>query len=180
MDDITIRRAGADGRVIAFDRFIGLCTSKAYAEEAQHIPVLRAKLAELLAAEHAQPGSHDYKEIVGVFNSFPKEELFRARLEELRSQLRLVLDTGTEADVRLSIQSDPVRGNVIALVIMPREQFSADVRMHIQEALARHLGGKLIYYHLALSGRHTARLHCCLSAGPHGLPAGTGLGTPLN
>jgi glutamate dehydrogenase len=165
MDDITVRRVGADGRVTAFDRFIGLFTSKAYAEEAQHIPVLRAKLAELLAAEHAQPGSHDYKEIVGVFNSFPKEELFRARLEELRSQLRLVLDR-TEADVRLSLQIDPVRGNVIALVIMPREHFSAAVGMRIQEALAARLGGAVVYYYLALGDSYTARMHFCFAAPP--------------
>ena len=77
-----IRRTGADGRVAAFDRFIGLFTSKAYAEEAEHIPILRAKLSEVLAAEGATAGSHDYKEIVAAFNSFPKEELFRASVDE--------------------------------------------------------------------------------------------------
>ena len=64
MDDVTIRRSGADGRVIAFDRFVGLFTSKAYSEEAQHIPVLNAKLREVIEAEHAAPGSHNYKELV--------------------------------------------------------------------------------------------------------------------
>jgi len=72
--------------------------------------------------------------------------LFRARVSELRAQIPPRARPEESGDVRLSLQSDPVRGNVIALVIMPREHFSADVRMHIQEALARHLGGKLIYY----------------------------------
>ncbi|MGH7913320.1 MAG: hypothetical protein ACREPW_01545, partial [Candidatus Binataceae bacterium] len=72
MDDVTIRRTDADGRVTAFDRFVGLFTSKAYSEEAQHIPVLRAKLRDVLEAEHAAPGSHNYKELVTSFNSFPK------------------------------------------------------------------------------------------------------------
>ena len=163
-DDITLRRCAADGTAVGFDRFLGLFTSRAYAEEAQHIPVLRAKLGEVLEAEHAQPGTHDYKESVAVFNSFPKEELFRAQVAELRAQMRLVLDLKNAGDVRLSLQSDPVRGNVIALVIMPREHFSAGVRMHIQDALARHLGGKLIYYYLALGESYTARLHFCFAA----------------
>ena len=81
---------------------------------------------EVLEAEHVQVGSHDYKEFVAVFNSFPKEELFRARVAELRAQIRLVLDLKNAGEVRLSLQSDPVRGNVIALVIMPREHFSAE------------------------------------------------------
>ncbi len=164
LDDITLRRCAPNGEAVGFDRFMGLFTSRAYAEEAQHIPVLRAKLAEVLEAEHAQPGTHDYKESVAVFNSFPKEELFRARVAELRAQMRLVLDLKNAGDVRLSLQSDPVRGNVIALVIMPREHFSASVRMHIQDALAHHLGGKLIYYYLALGESYTARLHFCFAA----------------
>ncbi|MBV8361375.1 MAG: NAD-glutamate dehydrogenase, partial [Deltaproteobacteria bacterium] len=92
MDDITLRRVDQNGQVNAFDRFIGLFTSKAYSEEAQHIPVLRSKLDELLQAEGLRPEMHDYKETVAAFNSFPKEELFRARPSELRAQLRLVLD----------------------------------------------------------------------------------------
>jgi len=164
MDDITIRRTDASGEPAAFDRFIGLFTSKAYAEEAQHIPVLRAKLGELIAAEQVQPGTHDYKALVAAFNSFPKEELFRARLAELRSQLKTVLDVKSEAAVRLSLEVDAVRGNVIALVIMPRENFSAEVRVGIQEALAARLGGKVVYYYLALGEGYTARLHFCFSA----------------
>jgi glutamate dehydrogenase len=164
LDDITLRRSAPGSDAIILDRFVGLFTSRAYAEEAQHIPVLRAKLAEVLEAEHVQVGSHDYKEFVAVFNSFPKEELFRARVAELRAQIRLVLDLKTAGDVRLNVQSDPVRGNVIALVIMPREHFSASVRMNIQEALARHLGGKLVYYYLALGNSYAARLHFCFSA----------------
>ncbi|MGH7906291.1 MAG: NAD-glutamate dehydrogenase domain-containing protein, partial [Candidatus Binataceae bacterium] len=163
MDDITIRRVGPDGE-IAFDRFLGLFTSKAYSEEAQHIPVLRAKLGKLLEAARATPGSHDFKEIVSAFNSFPKEELFRATVDELRNQLNLVLDLRSESAVRLSLNADPERGHVIALVLVPRERFSAEVRMRIQAALSESLGGPLVYYYLALGDSYTARLHFCFSA----------------
>jgi glutamate dehydrogenase len=164
MDDITIRRTDRRGRPTGFDRFVGLFTSKAYSEEAEHIPVLRAKLRELIEAEALQPGTHDYKALVAAFNGFPKEELFRAKTAELRQQLRLVLDVESEAEVRVSLESDPVRGNVVALVIMPRDRFSAEVRVLVQEALARALGGKLIYYNLALGESYTARLHFCFAA----------------
>jgi glutamate dehydrogenase len=166
MDDVTIRRTGANGRAVAFDRFVGLFTSKAYSEEAQHIPVLRAKLREVLEAEHAAPGSHNYKELVTAFNSFPKEELFRAPVGELREQLHLILDVKNEATVRVSAHYDPVRNNVVTLVIMPRESFSAEVRKQIQEALGRILNGDLVYYYLALGEGYSARLHFCFDAAP--------------
>jgi glutamate dehydrogenase len=165
MEDIAIRRVGPGGE-LSVDRFLGLFSSKAYAEEAEHIPVLRAKLAELVEMEHAQPGSHDFKELTAAFNSFPKEELFRAAVPDLREQLHLVLDVKNESAVRLSLHSDPERGVVIAMVLMPRERFSAEVRMRIQEALAARLGGKVIYYHLAIGEEYTARLHFCFAAPP--------------
>ena len=166
MDDLTIRRCDAKGRAVSFDRFIGLFTSKAYVEEAAHLPVLRAKLHELLEAEGVSVGTHDYKGLVAAFNSFPKEELFRAKTSELREQLRLLLDVENEAAVRLWLETDAVRGNVVALVIMPRERFSAEVRQRIQRALEQRLGGKLIYYFLALGESYTARLHFSFAAPP--------------
>ncbi len=166
MDSVSIRRVDGFGRVVAFDNFVGLLTSKAYAEEAQHIPVLRAKLREVLESEGAAPGSHDYKEIVSAFNSFPKDELFRAPVAELRAQLRLILDVKSEAAVRLFIAPDLRHGNVIAMVVMPREAGSADLSRRIQDTLAAALHGTLVYFHLGLGEGYTARLHFCFVADP--------------
>jgi len=166
MDSVSIRRADGSGRVVAFDNFVGLFTSKAYAEEAQHIPVLRAKLREVLEDEGAVPGSHDYKEIVAAFNSFPKDELFRAPVAELRAQLRLILDVKSEASVRLFVAPDLRHGNVIALVVMPREAGSAELSRRIQDTLAAALHGTLVYFYLALGEGYTARLHFCFVADP--------------
>ncbi|HVA80793.1 MAG TPA: NAD-glutamate dehydrogenase domain-containing protein [Candidatus Binataceae bacterium] len=166
MDSVTIRRTNPAGRVTGFDHFVGLLTSKAYTEEAQHIPTLRAKLDAALEAEGAAAGSHDYKELVSAFNSFPKDELFRAPVSELRAQLHLILDVKNEATVRLCVLSDPYRGIVIAMVVMPREAFSASVRQSIQAALAAGLGGTLVYYYLAMGEGYTARLHFCFTAQP--------------
>ena len=166
MDSVSIRRTGPSGRVVAFDNFAGLFTSKAYAEEAQHIPVLRAKLGEVLAHEGAAPGSHDYKEIVSAFNSFPKDELFRAPVADLRAQLRLILDVKSEASVRLFVAPDVRHGNVIALVVMPREASSAELGRRIQDTLAAALHGTLVYFYQALAEGYTARLHFCFVADP--------------
>ena len=166
MDAVMIRRVSSVGSITGFDRFIGLYTSKAYAEEAEHIPLLRAKLADIIRAERVTPGSHDFKQIVAAFNSLPKEELFRAQSEEIRAQLKLLVDLQTEAAVRLSIVADPARGHVIALVAIPREAFSPQVRQKIQNHLEQRLGGSVIYYHLSLGEGLIASLHFCFAAQP--------------
>src|SRR5262249_4896407 len=101
-----------------------------------------------------------------AFNSFPKEELFRAPVTELREQLRLILDHRDEAAVRLSVRYDGVRKNVIVLVLMPRESFSAEVRKKIQDALGRILNGTEIYYYLAMGEGYVVRLHFSFAAAP--------------
>jgi glutamate dehydrogenase len=164
MDSIMIRTAS--GKAAGFHRFVGLFTSKAFSEEAEHIPILRAKLNEVLRAEGAAIGSHDYKEIVGAFNSFPKEELFRASVDEIRKQVRLLVETKADGAVRLSVLSDPHRQQVVALVLLPREAFSAEVRIRIQNVLESRLKGKLLYYYLAMDEGYAARLHFCFHAQP--------------
>src|ERR1700733_2366821 len=49
---------------------------------------------------------------------------------------------------------------------MPREAFSAEVRVRIQHALENRLKGKLLYYYLALGEGYTARLHFSFHAHP--------------
>ncbi len=72
--DVLLRRTDAAGRAIAFDRFIGLFSTKAAVEPAEHIPILRDKLRQLLSDERIVAGlAPDYKELVAAFNSIPKE-----------------------------------------------------------------------------------------------------------
>ncbi len=77
-----------------------------------------------------------------------------------------MIETKTDASVRLSVVSDESRQQVVALVLMPREAFSAEVRMRIQNVLQDRLKGKLLYYYLALGEGYTARLHFSFHAPP--------------
>jgi glutamate dehydrogenase len=164
MDDVVVRRVDGAGHTVAFDRFLGLFSSKAAVEEAEHVPILRDKLRQLLQRDHLLLGSHDYKELVAAFNSLPKEELFRASLDELRQELNAIIDSFGDTDVRVTMLSDAQRNIVVVMVLLPRERFSSEVRMQIQQALARRLNAAPIYYHLELREGYSAHLHFCFAA----------------
>ncbi len=70
---------------------------------------------------------------------------------------------------------DPQRKMVVVDVLtLPRERFSTDVRARIEQALARRLDAKLVYYHLVLREGYSAHLHFCFTAAkpnPAQLPA---------
>ena len=164
LDDVVIRRVDASGHTVSFDRFLGLFSSKASVEEAEHVPVLRDKLRHLLRRDGLLPGSHDYKELVAAFNSLPKEELFRASLDELRREVDAIIESFGDTDVRVSMLADAQRKMVLVMVLLPRERFSSEVRMQIQQALARRLNATPVYYHLELREGYSAHLHFCFAA----------------
>ncbi len=164
MDDIVIRRANGEGRIAAFDRFLGLFSSKAAMEEAEHVPILRDKLRQLLQQDNLLPGSHDYKELVAAFNSLPKEELFRASLSELRQELDAIVGSFGDSEVRVTVLPDVQRGMVVVMVLLPRDRFSSDVRTRVQAMLAQRLHATPVYYHLELREGYSAHLHFCFAA----------------
>jgi glutamate dehydrogenase len=164
MDYIGIKKIDDDGNVVGERRFLGLFTSKAYAEHADGIPILRNKLESILRTSGAPPGSHDYKEIITIFNSMPKEELFQASTAELEREVQTVLSLLFSDAVQVSLRPDPLGRGVSVMVILPRGKFSGEVRQRIQEALTRRLDGTILNYHLAMSAGDQARLHFYLSA----------------
>lgn len=140
--------------------FIGLFSSKALSATAEHIPLLNKKLEAVLKQDAAQPSSHDYKEIISHFNSFPKESLFAASVHELHSDIRNIMDSGDELRLRLRLRAHPHSKMVSAMLLLPRERFSAEVRKKLQDHLTETLRADRVDYQLALGEDESqVRLH---------------------
>ncbi len=165
MDDISIKKLGPNGEVEGERRFLGLFTAKAVSQDASKIPILRRKLREILEAEGASEGSHDYGLIIRVFNSMPKEEVFFATVPELLGEIRVVMETEGVDEVRVTVRPDPLGRGVFVMVILPKIRFSGEVRLKIEEALTEAYEGTILADHLALiSEGEQARLHYYLSS----------------
>jgi glutamate dehydrogenase len=163
MDYIGIKKLGPEGEVVGERRFLGLFTAKAYAEDASNIPILRRKLKEILEAESASKGSHDYNQIVQIFNSMPKEELFLTSVSELLGVIGEVMATEGLDEVRVLTRPDPLARGVNVLVMLPQDRFSEDVRRQVRDDLLDAYGGEVLDYHLAMSGGDQARLYFYLT-----------------
>ena len=164
MDYVGVKKLDRAGKVRGEHRFLGLLTSKAYAEESAAIPILRRRLAQILQAERIMRGSHDHKEIVAIFNSMPKTELFSVPVEELRADIHTIMSIERTSEVHVTFRPDALERGVAVMVIMPRDKFSGAIRARIQEALGARFGGQVIDYHLALGEGDQARLHFFLAA----------------
>ncbi len=163
MDYIGIKRLRGDGTICGEHRFLGLFTAKAFSQDASTIPILRRKLREILQQDGAPRGSHDYNVILQTFNSMPKEELFLASVEEIRSVIEAVMETEGADDVRVTARPDQLGRGVNVMVILPKSRFSGQVRKKLQAALIEAYQGGLLNYHLALGQGDQARLHFYLA-----------------
>ncbi len=166
MDYIGVKRLADDGSVRGEDRFIGLFTSRAFSEDAENIPILRQMLAQILDVAGAAEGSHDFKEIITIFNTMPKEELFLSEASVVGKEIQTVLTTYHTHEIRVTIREDVLQRGAAIMVILPREKFSAEVRKAIEAELVRRVGGDVLNYHLALGTGDQARLHFYLSVDP--------------
>jgi glutamate dehydrogenase len=164
MDYVGIKKLDAQGAVVGERRFLGLFTSQAYSESAEEIPILRRKLHWILDRSDAPAGSHDYKEIITIFNSMPKEDLFQTAVEDLEREVQAILGHLFAAGVRVLLRRDPLARGAIVIVILPQGRFSGEVQHRIEKIITRHLDGTVLNQHVALGSADQVRLHFYISA----------------
>ena len=158
MDYIGVRRVNAEGEIVGESRLIGLFTSKAYMEQATKTPLLHHKLEQILEAEDLIPGSHDYKEAIELFESFPKDELFQASTAELRRLVVGLLQLEKHGGIRVLVRRDLYGRSVSVVVALPRDRFNATLRKRLQQLFVERFNGTTVDYHLSLGETESARI----------------------
>ncbi|MDE2752404.1 MAG: NAD-glutamate dehydrogenase, partial [Gemmatimonadota bacterium] len=114
-------------------------------------------------------GSHDYKEVITIFGSLPKEELFLASAEEILKDIRTILIRYNTAEVFVSVRRDALGRGVSIMVVLPRSRFSGSFRREFEAWLVRRYDAEILNYHLAMSAGDQARLHFYLGGTPENL-----------
>ncbi|HEX6331827.1 MAG TPA: NAD-glutamate dehydrogenase [Actinomycetota bacterium] len=159
MDYIGVRKVSPDGRIVGEARMIGLFTSKAYMEPASRTPVLARKLKQILGAEDLIEGSHDYKAIVSIYESYPKDELLAASAEEIRAQVVQLLHLQEQQHVRLFVRRDLYGRSVSLLVTLPKDRYTPAVGQRLQDLFLERFQGSSIDEHLEFGESGLAQLH---------------------
>ena len=164
MDYIGIKKLSETWQVLGEHRFLGLLNTKAYSEPAEEVPILRMKLRQVLALDGAPPGSHDYRQIITVFNSLPRGDLFWADATSVHREVRAIMSLEQERGLRLLVRPDPLARGVSITVKLPRDRFNAEVRQRVQQHLVRVLDARHVDYQLSLGEDEAlARLHFFLT-----------------
>ena len=166
MDYVGVKRYGPDGRAVGETRFVGLFTAEAYEEPARDIPLIRRKLAEVLARAGANPSAHTGKRLRHIVETFPRDELFQMSADELFDTAVGVLHLYNRPRVRLFARRDPFDRFVSVLMYIPRERYDSGVRARAGEILARAWAGRVSAFYPAFGEEPLARVHFIIGVEP--------------
>jgi glutamate dehydrogenase len=144
------------GEICGEFRILGLFTRKGYVEPARTTPVLRDKLRRILEREDVVPGSHDEVTLVSLFQALPKDELFQADIDTLHRTLVSLLHAEEHREIRTLVRTDHHTRTVSALVAVPRDSYSPQLRERIQALLTERFGAHRIDVEVSLGDRNEA------------------------
>ncbi len=169
LDYVGVKRFSKDGEVVGERRFLGLLTHVAYKESPQRIPLLQDKVKAVLDRAGFPPDSHDYKALVEILESYPRDSLFQIETDELFETAMGILGLGERQRLRLFVRRDPLDRFMACLVCIPREKFNTQNRERIAELLVEAFGASHVDWSLHLSESLLARVHYIVHC-PEGLP----------
>jgi glutamate dehydrogenase len=138
-DYISIKKFNAKGEVIGERRFLGLYTALVYHQRHDQIPLLRKKTAEVIARSGLDKRDHAGKELDQILAVYPRDELFQISQDELFNVALGILYIQERRKIRLFIREDAYAQFVSALVFVPRDIYSTDLRLKIEAILREEL-----------------------------------------
>jgi glutamate dehydrogenase len=169
LDYVSVKKLAADGSVAGEWRFLGLYTYSALAGSITQIPVLRRKLAQVLADAGLPPDSYDGTDLTEILQTFPREELFEIPAAELTPIALGVLRLRERRQTRLFLRRDYYGRYMSCLVYLPRDRYTTHVRLRSQDILREALHGVSVDYSAIVGESALARLHVVIR-GERGKP----------
>ena len=137
LDYVGIKRFDAKGNVVGEDRFIGLFSSSFYNNSAADVPILESKINRIMEACDFAKGTHAYKAVLNILETYPRDELVQAREAELLEVATGVLQVQERNMCRLFIRKDVYGRFFSCMVYVPRERYNTALRRETQQLLAR-------------------------------------------
>ncbi len=167
-DYVGVKRFDDAGTVVGECRFTGLYTANVYSESTSDVPVLRRKVASVIARAALDPRGHDGRTLGHILETFPRDELFRLSNDELFAVATGILRMGERRKLHLFVLPDEYGRFVSCLVYLPRDRYTTLARVQILDALRDAFGdpddpGVAIDFQVSVTESVLARLHIVVS-----------------
>jgi glutamate dehydrogenase len=166
LDYIGVKVFDSAGQVVGERRFLGLFSSSAYRTSVRELPVVRRKVMEVLDRSGLSPRGHSGKDLLQILETYPRDELFQIKTDDLYEAVVGVLRMAGRRQLRLFLRRDGYGRFISCLIYLPRDRFTTANRLSMQEILLRELNGIGVDYTTRVTERLLARVHFIVRTDP--------------
>lgn len=166
MDFIGINRYDENGDLLGQYCILGLFTSSAYNKNVHEIPLLRDKVARVLAKSNLPVGGHDYKSLDNIFETYPRDSLFAITDDDLFNISMGILALQERQRIRFFSRHDKFDRFYSCMVYVPNEIYNRELRIKIQNILMDAYKGTTSQFNTHFSESVLARVHFIIRIKP--------------
>jgi glutamate dehydrogenase len=159
LDYVSVKKLSPAGQVTGEFRFLGLYTHAAHTAPIAGVPVLRRKVAQVLAAAGVWRDRHARQGLDEILQDYPREELFEISASELTPIALGVLRLSERKQTRLFLRRDRYGRYMSCLLYLPRDRYTTKVRLRAQGILNEALHGVSADYSATVGDSALARLY---------------------
>ncbi|NMP15529.1 NAD-glutamate dehydrogenase [Thalassotalea sp. Y01] len=142
MDYIGIKRFDDKGNVVAEERYLGLFGSAFYNDSALNLPIIRHKVQRVCDDSGFAPGSHAFKTLINILETYPRDEILQSTEEELVQTVKGVLQMQERDVTGLFVRRDVFDRFYSCMVYVPRERYNTQLRIDTQKVLQDAFGSE--------------------------------------
>ncbi|MGV9805621.1 NAD-glutamate dehydrogenase [Micromonospora chersina] len=170
LDYIGFKIFNDSGEVVGERRFLGLFSTAAYRTSVQELPVVRRKVAEVLDRSGLSLRSHSGKDLLQILETYPRDELFQIKTDDLYHAVIGVLRMAGRRQLRVFLRRDAYGRFISCLIYLPRDRFTTQNRLRMQDILLRELNGVGVDYTTRVTESMLARVHFIVRTDPNNPP----------
>ncbi|MGF1548634.1 MAG: NAD-glutamate dehydrogenase [Thiotrichales bacterium] len=159
LDYVGVKRFDAHGAVRGEWRFQGLYTSAAYDARPSQIPLLRHKLAGIIARAAFDPAGHASKALEHILHTLPRDELIQSDIATLHDTAIGILSHQGRQKLKVYVRPDAYGRFVSVLVFAPRDRYDTQLRKRMQGILIRQFDGTGSEFNIQFTEGVTAQVH---------------------
>lgn len=158
LDYVGVKSFDAAGNVNGEQRFIGLFATSAYTDSVKNIPIVREKVDAVLRGAGFPPDSHSGKDLLGILETYPRDELFQIEIPDLAATATGIQRLQERRRTRLFLRPDIYGRFMSAVVYLPRDRYTTNVRLRIEQELRETFHAESIDYEARMTESALARL----------------------
>ncbi|SCE93312.1 glutamate dehydrogenase [Micromonospora purpureochromogenes] len=166
LDYIGFKIFNEAGEVVGERRFLGLFSTAAYRTSVRELPVVRRKVAEVLDRSGLSQRSHSGKDLLQILETYPRDELFQIKTDDLYHAVVGVLRMAGRRQLRVFLRRDAYGRFISCLIYLPRDRFTTQNRLRMQDILLHELNGVGVDYTTRVTESMLARVHFIVRTDP--------------